>query len=271
MSLITWRATDTDGQPTGPPFYLEFDATVLEEFTRAADVTLYPVETGAVLSDHYQVQPRAIVLTGVVSNAPLPPPPKLEGKQNAATTGVGGVGPMRLDIPVMQEVTGPVGVPRPIVLGLPSRRLIRGNVERAKSVVPQFAEVFQFFEDVTRMTDVFQVIDGLMQNRVLVDVLMYDTLEFTNMMITNHRAPRTAGAGGMLEFTINLIQITSADSKETVTSGEVRADVKYKRLKDSGKKDGAAVESGTAAGARVRNSVMYNDIDTSLLQPSMLP
>ena len=255
MSLITWRARDADGQPTGPTSYMEFDATTLEEFTRAADVTLYPIETGALLSDHYQVQPRAIVLTGVVSNAPLPPPAKLEGKRNAAPTAIGGVGPMRLDIPVMQKVTGPVGVPRPIVLGLPSRRLIRGNVERARSAIPQFASVLQFFDDVHRMTDVFEVIDGLMQERVPVNVLMYDTLEFTNMMITNHRAPRKAGSGGSLEFTINLIQISSADSQETVTSGEVRSDVKHKRVKDGGKKDGKA-PTGTDA-ARWSNSNWY--------------
>jgi hypothetical protein len=250
---------------------MEFDVTTLEEFTRAADVTLYPIETGALLSDHYQVQPRAIVLTGMVSNSPLPPPAQLEGKQNAAAAPGGEFASKQLDIPRMQKITGPVGVPRPIVLGLPSRRLIRGNVERARGGAPSSATVFQFFDDVHRMTDVFQVIDGLMQGRVPVNVLMYDSLEFTNMMITNHRAPRNAGSGGSLSFTINLIQISSADSQETVTSGEVRADVKHRRIKDGGKKDGEAVESGTTDGARVRDSVMYNDIDASKLQPSMLP
>ena len=153
MSLLTWRDASQDseraaasgGQPVGPTWYLEFDATILEEFTRSADITTYPVETGAVLADHYQPQPRAITITGVVSNTPTAPIVTLEGnKQDAASMPPGATSPMRLDIPVVQPVKGPAGIARPLVLGLPSRRLIRGNVERAQMAVPKFAQVLQF-------------------------------------------------------------------------------------------------------------------------------
>jgi hypothetical protein len=224
----------------GPTWYLEFDATILEEFTRSADITTYPVETGAVLADHYQPQPRAITITGVVSNTPTAPIVALEGnKQDAAPMPPGATSPMRLDIPVVQPVKGPAGIARPLVLGLPSRRLIRGNVERAHMAVPEFAQVLQFTGQVQRVVNMFQALDGLMENKTLVNVLMFDELEFTNMMITNHRTPRTAGAGGAYEFTINLIQITTADSDAAPNEAAViRKEPKHKPKRDTGKRNG---------------------------------
>ena len=68
MSLITFRDKNTSGDPVGPTWYLNFDALTVEELTRSAEVTQYPVETGATLSDHYQPLPREISLTGVITD-----------------------------------------------------------------------------------------------------------------------------------------------------------------------------------------------------------
>ena len=59
MSIIRWK--------DGLDWWMRFDAATVEEFTRDAEVSTYPVETGAILSDHYQPQPRRILLTGMVA------------------------------------------------------------------------------------------------------------------------------------------------------------------------------------------------------------
>jgi hypothetical protein len=250
MSLLTWRERNTKGDAIGPTWYLEFDVTPLEEFTRTAEVPIYPVETGSVMADHYQPQPRIITLVGVVSNTPLRPGTAREGMQNSAQLPVGSTRPLALRNPPQQA--GPIGIPRPIVTTvLPSRRLIEGNIERARLSMPKFAHVLQFNDDVTRTTDVFQVIDGLMETRTPVNVLILDELEFTDMMITNHRVPRIAGSGGSLEFTVDLIQIKSAESQFTKPKAEVPKDTKHKPKKDSGKRNPKPVEPATTETSRI--------------------
>jgi hypothetical protein len=265
MSLLTWRDT-VDGQPSGPVWYLEFDATLLEEFSRSADVTIYPVETGAVLADHYQPQPRAITVTGVVSNTPIQNRTPLEGKQDKVPGALGFTALKQLQSAAAAQraegiVTGPV-------VSLPGRRLIRGNVERSRMSIPQTAMLFQFGGDVTRIADVFLVIDDLMQERIPVNVLMFDELEFTNMMITNHRAPHVAGAAGSVEFTLNLLQVSTADTASGgTTAAEVRKEPKHKSNKDNGKGNGKPLTAKDKA--RIRNKL--GNLDPSTLPDSLVP
>ena len=89
MSLITFRDKNTSGDPVGPTWYLNFDALTVEDLTRTAEVTQYPIETGATLSDHYQPMPRQISMTGVITDTPSGPWTNLEGMQNAAAPPVG--------------------------------------------------------------------------------------------------------------------------------------------------------------------------------------
>lgn len=258
MSLLTWRDT-ADGAPTGPTWYLEFDATILEEYNRAAYVTTYPIETGAVLADHYQPQPRSIVLTGVVTNTPVRNRTPLEGMEDKVPGALGFTALKQIrSASAAQQAEGIVISP---VVSLPGRRLIRGNIERARLPVPQHAMLFQFGGDVTRVADVFLVIDELMDNRIPVDVLIFDDLEFNNMMITNHRTPRTAGAGGHYEFTLNLLQIGTADTADTETTAPaVRVEPKYKPTKNGGKNNPKPLSAKDRA--RIRNLLGKTDVST---------
>jgi hypothetical protein len=174
----------------------------------------------------------------------------------------------RLDIPVSQSQTGPAGIARPLVLGLPSRRLIRGNVERAHSAVPKFAQVLQFTGQVQRVVDLFQALDTLMETRTSVNVLIFDGLEFKNMMITNHRVPRTAGLGGHYEFTLNLLQISTADASDIEPNyGVVRQEPEHKPKRSGGKKNGKPVTRKDQA--RIRK--LLEDTDASTLPDSGVP
>jgi hypothetical protein len=179
-TCITWRRRDRRGLEIGPTLYLEFDAATVEEFSRAANVTVYPVETGAVLSDHYQPQPRFITLEGVVSDTPaefyIPKP----GKQNRA----------------------PPPLVTPLIL---ANAVLTATRQRAN-----------------RVAAFFQTIDGLMDSRTPVTVTMLDGLEFANMMIVNHRAPRVGGSGGAVTMTLDMQEVVTADPAETVAAAQER-------------------------------------------------
>jgi len=224
MSLITFRDRNTKGDPVGPIWYLEFDALTLEEFTRDADVTQYPVETGAILSDHYQPQPRQISLLGVVSDTPSRPGVNLEDKQNAAAPPNMVTRPLELDVSAQELAKGKAGIRRPIVTGiLPSQRLIQGNIERARLFIPKFALTLQVVNGssfapsgVTRIASFRQVIDGLMETRTQVDVVMHDGIEYKNMFITSARAPRVAGRGGSVTFALDLQEVIFAKPTTTI-------------------------------------------------------
>jgi len=236
MSLITWRERDKSGQEIGPTLYIEFDVTTVEEFTRAANVTIYPVERGAVLSDHYQPQPRAITIVGTVSDMPIRgnPSPK-EGMQDAVPAPVGIKTLKQLDS--ASRAQAKEGIRSRPVISLPSGRLILGNIERAQQSLPQYATVLQFDGGVNRVVDVFLKLDELMERRVVVSVLMLNEVVWANMMITSHRAPRVSGLASTMEFTLDLLEINQATAAPTTKP--VRAETKHKAKVDTGKKNPA--------------------------------
>lgn len=54
-------------------FVWTFDATVTEQHSYMADVTQHPVESGLDITDHVQIKPFELTLTGVVTNTPIQP------------------------------------------------------------------------------------------------------------------------------------------------------------------------------------------------------
>jgi hypothetical protein len=234
MALITWRKRDTEGKPQGPTLYLDFDATLLEEFTRAAEVTQFPVENGSVLSDHYQPQPRAITLEVQVSDTPVHPRALIDGKESAINEPFGQERPKHLDLPVNQAP----------VTSITSTRIVTANAARFPK--QRTASVLQFDGEVYRTVDVFLALDDLMQVGQLVDVLLFREVEYKDMVITNIRTPRDAASGSTLTFTIDLLQITFADTETGDTPEPTNA--KHKGKKDGGAK-GASPDDPNAFGA----------------------
>lgn len=236
MALLTWRERNSKGAELGPTWYLEFDATLLEEFTRSAEITRFPVETGAVLTDHYQPQPRAISLEVQVSDTPsreiLPRP----GLSNSTPMPTGAKFAKALDLPVN---------PAPVA-GLAGQRVIQGNVSRFPK--QRTAVLLQFNGTITRTVDAFQVLDGLMESRQLVDVLLFRDVEYKNMMIVNVRTPRGADAGSTLTFTIDLVQVQFAGVEKT-TSKEPKAS-KHSPKRDGGRRNGSNAKATATAQAQ---------------------
>jgi hypothetical protein len=62
------------------------DASVREQHGVEVEVTRNPVEKGAAISDHRRIQPRQVVIEGIITNSPLP----LPNAQATAQTGPDG-------------------------------------------------------------------------------------------------------------------------------------------------------------------------------------
>jgi len=262
MSLITFRDKNTSGTPVGPTWYLNFDALTVEELTRSAEVTQYPVETGATLSDHYQPMPREISMTGVVSDTPSGPWTNLEGMQNAAAPPAMVSRPLRIQVQPDPVRTGPAGVLRPISTSfLPGRRVIQSNVERARLYIPRFAITLQQADGsldsegnrsplrttVTRIAGFTTILDGLMETRTMVDVVLQTGGEYKNMMITDLRAPRVAGSGGSVAFSIDMREIVLASPVTETKQAQVREEPRHKPKTVKGRR-------GTKLGGGVKAS-----------------
>jgi hypothetical protein len=237
MSLITWRDMSTSGDPIGPTYYLEFDSCTLEEFNRPANVTQYPTELGVTLSDHYQPLPLQITIAGVVSDTPSGPyRPREQMRDVAPPPAMIDSPPLRLNI--KENVPGLPRV-RPVI-GLPSQRLVRGNIERATSLIPQYANVLRAAPTATVNRILFFVtaLDGLQINRVPVNVLLFEGLTFQNMFITSARPSRVSGAGGQVTISVDLEQVLSADpAQETPNNSPVRTDTEVKPKRNRGAKN----------------------------------
>lgn len=243
MTLITFRDRNTSGDPVGPTWYLQFDAATVEEYARSAEITTYPVETGATLSDHYQPQPRQISLTGVVSDTPSGSWTNIESLQNAAAPPVMVTRPLELTVRPDPSRTGAYGALRPIVAGpLPSQRLIQGNIERARLYIPRWAQTLQVSgtldantrSGVTRIASFVAVLDALMEQRIPISVIMLTGTEYTDMMIADLRAPRVSGAGGSVTISLDLQQVIKA-APATSRASEQRENPAFQKKKAKGR------------------------------------
>jgi len=256
MSLITFRDKNTSGTPVGPTWYLSFDALTVEELTRSAELTQYPVETGATLSDHYQPLPRQITTTGVVTDTPTGGWTNLEGMQNAAAPMAMVERPLPLTIKPDQARLGPAGILRPISTSiLPGRRVVQANVERARLYIPRFAHTFQVADGsldsdgnksplrstATRIASFTTVLDGLMETRTVVGVVLQTGAEYQNMMITELRAPRTAGSGGSAMFSLDMQEVILASPTTETKQAEQRSAPETKPKKAKGRRGTKAV------------------------------
>lgn len=54
-----------------PAGAIEFDASISEQHEGDAEITQFPVEVGADISDHIRPQPERITINGIISNSPL--------------------------------------------------------------------------------------------------------------------------------------------------------------------------------------------------------
>jgi hypothetical protein len=203
MAYIYWIPNSEDGAVQQTQ-WLYLDTILSQEFTRAGELTTFPIERGQDVADNYKPGPAAISLEVFISNTPLKAAPedivRTSRSPKEYKPARGDFAPKELNIPPYDSRTR--------VYGLPGQRVIQGNVERAKHNAPKFATVLQFAEEVHRVEDVFFALDRLMTNTQPVTIL-FNGHEYSDLCITNLRAPKTVENGSGMSFFIDLVEIST--------------------------------------------------------------
>jgi len=207
----------------------DVDATLREEYNRTATVTTDPVGRGGVLADHVQPQQRSLSLEVFGTDTPVKaqqPTPGNRVRQAQQSTGLISI----------RDLTPALRQHREPVIGLPSQRLIQGNVERVRLPQQRTATLLTFPGGVPRVVDIFSEFEGLMNNRQPTPVNIFPNQHVENMAIKNPTAPRTPDNGSGLTFNIDLIERVAASVQRTKTKSSPRkaAAPKHTPAADSG-------------------------------------
>lgn len=237
--LITFRNRDENGEPITDTYWMRFDALTAENYSRSAEITNYPIESGGILSDHYQPQPRSVSLTGQVSNQAVYEFTNIPGKIAAAAPRQRTFRSKRLQITQDPNRVGRLGVPRPVPTGvLPSQRLIRANVERGTQFRARSATLLQVTETASdnpdRISLFFETMDGLIEQRTPVDIILTNGFELINMMVRSLNADRRSGSD-MVAFSFEVQQVISADPLGIVEGTPKRSEPEQKPKQTSGR------------------------------------
>lgn len=73
IAVLQPIATQGASLELSPGLVWTFDATMSEQHSYVADVTSHPVENGTDITDHIQIRPFELRLTGIVTNTPIQP------------------------------------------------------------------------------------------------------------------------------------------------------------------------------------------------------
>lgn len=65
QQIHVYIGTDTEG-------YVKLDASLAENHRRESEITQYPIEVGANISDHVRPKPIMLTIKGIVSSTPIP-------------------------------------------------------------------------------------------------------------------------------------------------------------------------------------------------------
>ena len=222
MAYLTWKtgeanktsASDTfeeenAGAGATPQQSMEFDATLLEDYTRAAEATEFPVEDGANVTDHLQPKQAVITLRVFVSDTPTQVP-------TTFADSTGSIRSTELDLPKYPPQT----------FSLPtSGRFYRNLSDQARVLIPNKgakgpgasrANVLVFDGRLNRVVNIFEELNRHMTEKTPLSVILgasqvigesNSVYTFDTMMITNINAPRTAADGSGMVFTLDLLQI----------------------------------------------------------------
>lgn len=223
MSTLSWT-----NEETGATSYLLFDAVTFSEYAREGIVTEYNIESGAAIADHYRPGTRSLTLELFVSDTPIRIPQAPEGLEGTEIAAL----PSGSKRSVELEAIEPFNQPNPVI-GLPSQRLVRANLDRARQNRPKRATLLKFDGLVTRRVDVFSALDDLITNRQFLTITLLET-EIPNVLITNLRVPQDPSTGTGLLFYVDLVQV---DTIETTTSFEKAAEPKHKKKKRKGRQE----------------------------------
>lgn len=168
-----------DAIPNDPILDFHIDATLTENHSFESDVTENPVEDGVVISDHIDMKPESLTITGVISDTPLNFGASLQG---AATSSGAFLG---------KKIVGPLGSYAGVGAGAVAG-LLAGPGNRMK-------KSFDHMRNLQSARVPFTVITGLRR--------------YTDMVITSLTINRDGKSGRSFNFTAVLKQIRIVESK----------------------------------------------------------
>jgi hypothetical protein len=186
---------------------VHIDVTLTENHNFESEVTDNPVEEGVVISDHIDLKPESLTITGVISDTPLNFTTSIQG---AATTAGAFVG---------KKIVGPLGAVAGVGAGAVAGLLVSPN-NRMKNT-------FDHFRDLQSKRVPFTVITGLKR--------------YTNMVIVTLTVNRDSKSGRSFNFTATLKQIRIVESK-TIKIKNTFASTPAGSKQDLGKKSSIEAE-----------------------------
>ena len=194
-------------QQGGQTFTVEFDATLREIHTSAAQATSHPVEKDSDISDHVQVAQPKLSIEAVVSSAPIKEPGS--------------------------HMDGIKGSARKLSLNAPDSRYITFGVTtvRVPTVRQVGAMVLQFDGKFDRPKNVHATLVDIVEGATLVEITN-GLRDYEDMIITNLSAPRETL--GSIKFTFDAVHI---DFVETSTTETPRSTTKRRSRGNKGTKE----------------------------------
>lgn len=187
-TLITWN---------GGVNAMVFDAVVDVNYHRVAQVSSFPVEDGAVYSDHIQTNPLELNIEAYVSDQPawIPDTQVAEGV----------VGAYQESTTYKQWLEGYER--RELTFSLPSGRLVRNTIDLARPTNVTVPKVIIFQGgSPKRVANVFEQLDTLIDQGVLLQVKTRFS-DFDNMVLRTVDAISDNRTGDGARFRLDLVQI----------------------------------------------------------------
>lgn len=160
---------------------IQFDASIEENHTRESPPTEFPVESGAVISDHIIVKPFQLEMTGIISDTPIG---GVSGLIQEAASSVAG------------NLIPPIGV----VAAAGAAALFSALADSKSPSVAAYAQLLQLQAGIA--SPVTGQVSGPMPFDVLTSLYRYPS-----MWIKSLSVPRNAETGKILLFKVSLVQL----------------------------------------------------------------
>lgn len=213
-------------------YSMSFDAVVQEDYSRTAEVTAFPVESGAVIADHVQPNQTELRLEVHASNTPIHVP---GDHVDAGVTG------KKQNSEAFREYLDNRPI-KPATISLPSGRLVRNIAAHHENRASSAAQVLVFEGGkLNRVANIFNQLDELIATGEVMTVHTH-LRHFENMVIKGVEAGRDALSGSGLTFALEFVQIEVAE-RGKVTGGTQPRHKKHEDKKDAGGETEAPTEA----------------------------
>lgn len=185
----------------------------------ALELTQYAIEDGSSINDHAVQAPRKLTLTLVQTESPIAPEPGFQQLQRELSYRAIAPGTQSAELPVAQKEFRPTSLlgltdgVRSVLFGGPRALRITGwKSDQAVTEQPLKVSVLATDSDVGRVNAFHDQLIALLDSVIPVQVT-YKQRSFPAMVITSVTRTDSAGQFGAARFTVQLQQVSTAESK----------------------------------------------------------